>query len=94
MLTIPLYKMGMGTKGNGSFSERTGLIGAGIAQLLGGHSYPAWRENTQFKLYYFNSNIGITPVINIKWGEPYGDDPEDQKWIKRGYEYWDNHFKK
>lgn len=86
--------MGMGTKGNGSFSERTGLIGAGIAQLLGGHSDPAWRENTQFKLYYFNSNIGITPVVTINWGEPYGDDPEDQKWIKKGYDYWERYFKK
>jgi YD repeat-containing protein len=56
------------------FDETTLLIKAGEAQIAAGTSKPEWG----------------TPGGYI-WGDPvppYGDDPEDQKMIKRGIEYY------
>jgi RHS repeat-associated protein len=58
----------------GIFSDRTLLREAGRNQIEKGNSKPEWGE----------PGSRLNP-----WGgtPPFGDDPEDQKWIKKGIEY-------
>ena len=86
------HHFGVVLKGNGIFSEKEGLIGAGMAQKIGGHSLPEWDKTETYSAV--PSTTGAHPFLLTRSKPPYGDDPRDQYWIQQGYKYWESYFKK
>jgi hypothetical protein len=65
------------------FSEDTLLRMAGWQQIHNKNSNPAW-----------GSNSGeILSFLGLGGTAPFGDDPEDQIWISRGYKYYNKRKK-
>jgi Bacterial toxin 44 len=63
------------------FSEDLMLREAGQAQMRDGTSNPEWQK-------YRSSPTPTGGRGVMLW--PYGDDPRDQGWIQRGFDYWKN----
>lgn len=61
------------------FSEDILLRMAGTKQVEDGHSRPDWGISVSV----LDALLGVGGVA------PYGDDPRDQEWIKRGFRYYD-----
>ncbi len=71
------------------FSEDFMLERAGVAQVAGGTSKPEWQKFKTVKTVNYTKTgraIFGTKQVSIP---PYGDDPRDQKFIKKGFEYYD-----
>jgi RHS repeat-associated protein len=71
------------------FGETFSLKQAGKAQMAAGTSKPEWQK-------YERVMVGATgsgPVYSHEMVAPYGDDPQDQAWIKAGYQYYNSHKK-
>jgi hypothetical protein len=70
------------------FPEESMLKKAGEAQMSSGTSMSEWQKYE--KIYWDKSEGG--GIIIRKEGilPPYGDDPQDQNMIKRGFEYFLN----
>ena len=70
------------------YSEEYAKRGAGLYQIIEGHSKPEWRSNRTSITSYRANQFGIVSSITISViGPPYGDDPHDQYWIDQGYQF-------
>ena len=87
------HHFGVVLKGQGVFSEKTGLVGAGIAQRRSGHSLPEWnkKETSSISIPFYTTSFSVPLTRRLP---PYGDDPRDQYWIQQGYQYWNNNLKR
>jgi len=61
------------------FSEATLLRAAGWAQVQAGNSRPEWGTSVTL----------LEALLGIGGKAPFGDDPNDQLWISRGFKYYD-----
>lgn len=77
------HHYGVVTKANILISERMALEQAGKAQISAGTSKPEWQLYEKRVVWAggFRTELKI-PL------PPYGDDPIDQYWIKRGFSYY------
>ncbi len=80
------YHYGATGKAVWAFSERELLEQAGKAQMAAGTSKPEWQKyaRTGYEIgagYY-------SPPNKMEMQPPYGDDPQDQEMIKRGFNYY------
>ncbi|MBQ9819361.1 MAG: hypothetical protein IJM60_03670 [Bacteroidales bacterium] len=82
------HHFGVVAKSNILIPEQFALKQAGETQIMAGTSKPEWQryeERTTWAGGY--KTILKTPL------PPYGDDPKDQYWISRGFDYYRTHFK-
>jgi hypothetical protein len=63
------------------FTEATLLRAAGWAQVHAGTSRPEWGNPVNL----------FEALLGVGGREPFGDDPEDQRWISYGFSYYDAH---
>ena len=77
------HHYGVVTKSHVVISEQFALEQAGEAQIKAGTSKPEWQ------LYEERTTWagGYKTTLKIPL-PPYGDDPNDQNWIKRGFDYY------
>lgn len=61
------------------FSEATLLRAAGWASVRAGNSLPRWGKPVTL----------MEALLGIGGVPPFGDDPEDQRWISNGVKYYD-----
>ena len=81
------YHFGAITKSNILISEKFALQQAGKAQISAGTSRPEWQKY-EIVPHIFVSPSGIQVVTyQTVLSAPYGDDPNDQRWIKKGFKY-------
>ena len=78
------YHFGATGKAFYLFSEYTLLSEAGKAQLAAGTSKPEWQP---YRTQVHNAGRGEQYIEKIPL-PPYGDDPQDQDMIKRGFKYY------
>ena len=88
------HHFGVVVKAYGFFSETFALKKAGEKQIKSGTSKIEWQiYETQNTYMTYPSGDGY--FLQLKYLlPPYGDDPRDQKWIKAGFNYWKEIFKK
>ncbi|WCL81174.1 polymorphic toxin type 44 domain-containing protein [Saprospira sp. CCB-QB6] len=67
------------------FSEYILLSQAGAAQMRSGTSKPEWQK---YKWHTYESEFGGTMRYRGRMLPPYGDDPRDQSWIRKGFNYY------
>ncbi|WP_430408592.1 polymorphic toxin type 44 domain-containing protein [Kordia sp.] len=71
------------------FSEEFMLERAGVAQVAAGTSKPEWQKFKTVKTVNYTKTG--RPIFGEKKvsAPPYGDDPRDQSFIKKGFKYYD-----
>ena len=79
------YHFGVVGLANDKFSETTLLKQAGQAQINSDKSKPEWQPT-----YTYNVRTADGIQQRTEMLPPYGDDPEDQKMIKEGFEFYKN----
>ena len=67
--------------------EKTALIGAGLYQIYSGTSSSEWIKIQITPTSLYTPSGDIIVINSFRLQSPYGDDPVDQYWIKRGYNY-------
>lgn len=81
------HHFGVVTKVNVFISEDFALRQAGHAQIAAGTSKEIW-QNKKIMQQVLVSPTGYHMYVQtLIFDAPYGDDPEDQKWIKKGFNY-------
>ena len=61
---------------------------AGLYQIWEGNSKKEWRSNISLITVYRANQFGyVSSVSYPTMGPPYGDDPRDQYWIDKGYQF-------
>ncbi len=79
------HHFGVVTKANIFVSERFALQKAGEAQIKAGTSLPEWQVSESKIVWHGGYRTEIKYPIS-----PFGDDPNDQKWIIKGFNYYKN----
>ena len=77
-------------KAIGLFSEEFMLKQAGEAQIAAGTSKQEWQVYNEETRHTYNRGGRTTYKVQVMQ-PPYGDDPRDQKWIKSGFQYYNEH---
>ena len=85
------HHFGAVTKSNVFITESFALEQAGAAQIAAGTSRPEWQIKAIVPFSIVSSSGSIFTGYTEVLLPPYGDDPNDQKWIKLGFEYANNH---
>lgn len=85
------HHFGAVTKSNVIITESFALEQAGAAQIAAGTSRPEWQIKAIVPFSIVSSSGSIFTGYTEVLLPPYGDDPNDQKWIKLGFEYANNH---
>ena len=81
------HHFGVVTKVNVFISEDFALRQAGHAQIAAGTSKEIW-QNKKIMQQVLVSPTGYHMYVQtLIFDAPYGYDPEDQKWIKKGFNY-------
>ena len=71
--------------------EKSILMGAGSYQISSGTSKPEWQpvlKVTREQYIEHGMHQTVTELVRLP---PYGDDPQDQKWITEGFLYYKTH---
>ena len=82
------HHFGVVAKSNLLISEQFALEQAGEAQIKAGTSKPEWQRYEERTTWAG----GYKKILKIPL-PPYGDDPNDQYWINRGFDYYKTHIK-
>ena len=86
------HHFGVVAKAYGMFTEYMILSQAGKYQIENNLSRPEWQNYIIVNVQRVSPS-GIPYTISVKQMlPPYGDDPRDQMWIKKGFDYWKRNF--
>ena len=70
------------------YSQEYAKRSAGLYQIWEGKSKKEWRSNISLITVYSANQFGyVSSVSYPTMGPPYGDDPRDQYWIDKGYQF-------
>ena len=83
------FHFGVVTKSNIFITEDFALKQAGVAQIAAGTSLEEWQQYSIQSLT-MSTSIGIVTLSHRTILPPYGDDPDDQEMIKRGFHFFND----
>jgi len=76
----------------GMFSEEFTLKQAGAYQIKSGTSRPEWQKYKEVPSVLISPTGATIRTTSKVMLPPYGDDPQDQKWIKAGFEHYKTNY--